>query len=153
MQLGSVDFELLCNQFFLLLLLTRVQLWNRMDCTTPSFPALHCLPEFTNIHVRSIGDAVQPSHPLSPAFPRPLIFASVGAFPSGSLHQVTEIQELRLQCCRTCGISCLFSLWRPVNKRSPAEQPNEYALMNNRSWEWFIPSQLHWGRHYWCKIF
>ena len=36
-----------------------------MDCSTPDFPVLHYLPECTQTHVRWIGDAIQPAHPLS----------------------------------------------------------------------------------------
>ena len=42
---------------------------NPMDCRTPGFPVLHCLQEFAQIHVHSVGDAMQPSHPLSPPSP------------------------------------------------------------------------------------
>ena len=41
-----------------------------MDCSTPGFPVLHCLPEFAQIHVHQVGDAIQPSHP--PFLPSPL---------------------------------------------------------------------------------
>ena len=43
-----------------------------MDCNTPGFPVLHCLPEFAQIHVHWVGEAIQPSHPLSPPFPSTL---------------------------------------------------------------------------------
>ena len=50
--------------------LSRVWLFvTPMDCSTPSSPVLHCLPEFTQTPVHWVGDAVQPSHPLSPHFP------------------------------------------------------------------------------------
>ena len=42
-----------------------------MDCSMPGFPVHHQLPEFTQTHVHPVGDAIQPSHPLSspsPAF-------------------------------------------------------------------------------------
>ena len=43
-----------------------------MDCSMPGFPVLHHLPELAQTHVHRIGDAIQPSHPLSspppPAF-------------------------------------------------------------------------------------
>ena len=42
---------------------------NPMDCSTPGFPVLHCLPEFAQIHVHQVGDAIQPSHPLFPPSP------------------------------------------------------------------------------------
>ena len=40
-----------------------------MDCSTPGFPVLHRLSEFTQTHVHQVGDAIQPSHPLSPSSP------------------------------------------------------------------------------------
>ena len=36
-----------------------------MDCSTPGFPVHHQLPELTQTHVHWVGDAIQPSHPLS----------------------------------------------------------------------------------------
>ena len=42
-----------------------------MDCSTPSFPAYHQLPELAQTHVHQVYDAIQPCHPLpssSPAF-------------------------------------------------------------------------------------
>jgi len=41
-----------------------------MDCSMPSFPVHHQLPELTQTHVHRVGDAIQPSHPLlSPSPP------------------------------------------------------------------------------------
>ena len=41
-----------------------------IDRSTPSLPAHHQLPEFTQSHVHWVGDAIQPSHPLlSPSLP------------------------------------------------------------------------------------
>ena len=39
------------------------------DYSMPGFPVLHHLPEFAQIHVHGVGDAIQPSHPLSPTSP------------------------------------------------------------------------------------
>ena len=43
--------------------------------STPGLPVCHQLPEFTQTHVHRVGDAIQPSHPLSfpslPAFNLP----------------------------------------------------------------------------------
>ena len=36
-----------------------------MDCSTPHLPVHHQLPESTQTHVHWVGDAFQPSHPLS----------------------------------------------------------------------------------------
>ena len=40
-----------------------------MNRRTPGLPVHHQLPEFTQTHVHRVGDAIQPSHPLS--FPSP----------------------------------------------------------------------------------
>ena len=40
-----------------------------MDCSMPGLPVHHQLPEFTQIHVHWVGDAIQPSHPLSSPSP------------------------------------------------------------------------------------
>ena len=40
-----------------------------MDCSMPGLPIHHQLPEFTQTHVRRVGDAIQPSHPLSSPCP------------------------------------------------------------------------------------
>ena len=43
-----------------------------MDRSTPGLPVHHQLPELTQTHVHRVGDAIQPSHPLS--FPSPPTF-------------------------------------------------------------------------------
>ena len=40
-------------------------LCNPMDCSMPGLPVHHQLPEIAQIHVHRVGDAIQPSHPLS----------------------------------------------------------------------------------------
>ena len=40
-----------------------------MNHSTPGFPVQHQLPEFTQTHVHRVGDAIQPSHPLSSLSP------------------------------------------------------------------------------------
>ena len=57
---------------------------NPMDCSTPGFPVLHSLPEFTETHARRVSDAIQPSHPLSSPSPTAIIPAS-GSFPVSQL--------------------------------------------------------------------
>ena len=43
-----------------------------MNHSTPGLPVHHQLPEFTQTHVHRVGDAIQPSHPLSsPSPPAP----------------------------------------------------------------------------------
>ena len=40
-----------------------------MDCSTPGYLVHHQLPEFTQTRVHWVGDAIQPSHPLSSPSP------------------------------------------------------------------------------------
>ena len=40
-----------------------------MNLSTPGLPVHHQLPEFTQIHVHQVGDAIQPSQPLSSPSP------------------------------------------------------------------------------------
>ena len=40
-----------------------------MNCSMPGLPVYHQLPEFTQTHVHRVGDAIQPSHPLSSPSP------------------------------------------------------------------------------------
>ena len=43
----------------------------------PDFPVLHHLLEFAQTHVHGVGDAIQPSHPLSPLLLLPSVFPSI----------------------------------------------------------------------------
>ena len=43
--------------------------WVPMDCSMPGFPVHHQSSELAQTHVRWVGDAIQPSHPLSSASP------------------------------------------------------------------------------------
>ena len=40
-----------------------------MNCSMPGLLVHHHLPECTQTHVHRVGDAIQPSHPLSSPFP------------------------------------------------------------------------------------
>ena len=44
-------------------------LCNPMNRSTPDLPVHHQLPESTQTHVHRVGDAIQPSHPLSSPSP------------------------------------------------------------------------------------
>ena len=63
------------------------------DCSTPGLPVHHQLPEFTQIHVHWVGDAIQPCHLLSsPSFPAFNLSQHQGLFKwVSSLHQVASI--------------------------------------------------------------
>ena len=42
---------------------------NPMNYSMPGLPVHHQLPELTQTHVHRVGDAIQPSHPLSSPSP------------------------------------------------------------------------------------
>ena len=69
------------------------------DCSTPGLPVHHQLPEFTQTHVHWVGDAIQPSHPLSSPSPPALSLSKhQGLFKRvSSLHQVAKLLEFQLQ--------------------------------------------------------
>ena len=49
-------------------LLSCVWLCDPMDCSKPGFPVLYHLMELAQTHAYWLGDAIQPSHPLSSPF-------------------------------------------------------------------------------------
>ena len=68
-------------------------LCNPMDCSTPGLPVHHQLPELTQTHVNWVGDAIQPSHPLSsPYLPAFNLSQHQSLFKwVSSLHQVAKV--------------------------------------------------------------
>ena len=70
-----------------------------MGCSTPGFPVLHHLLEFAQIHVRWVGDVIQPSHPLLPSFPPTLnLFQHQVVLKwVSSSNQVANVLELQHQ--------------------------------------------------------
>jgi len=70
--------------------------YDPMDCSVPGFPDLHYLPEFTQILVHWVSDAIQPFHPPLPSSPPAFNLSQhQGLFQrGGSLHQVAKVLEL-----------------------------------------------------------
>ena len=65
-----------------------------MNCTTPGLPVHHQLPEFTQNHVHWVGDAIQPSHPLSSPSPAPNPSQHQSLFQwVNSSHEVAKVRE------------------------------------------------------------
>ena len=60
-------------------------LCNPMNCNMSGLPVHHHLLEFTQTHVHQVGDAIEPSHPLScPSPPAPPIPPSIRVFSNES---------------------------------------------------------------------
>ena len=70
-----------------------------MNHSTPGLPVQHQLPEFTQSHVHWVGDAIQPSHPLSSPSPPALNLSQhQGLFKwVSSSYQVAKVLEFQLQ--------------------------------------------------------
>ena len=66
--------EHLCMSLFSSVAQLCLILCDPMDCNMPCFSVPHQIPELAQTHVHRVGDATQPSHPLSssspPAFSR-----------------------------------------------------------------------------------
>ena len=64
-----------------------------MDCSTPGLPVHPQLPEPTQTHVHHVGNAIQPSHPLSsPSPPTFNLSQHQGVFQwVSSLHQMAKV--------------------------------------------------------------
>ena len=77
----------------------RPALCDPMDCSMPGFSVLHHLPEFSQIHVHSFDDAIQPSHSLlPPSSPALNLSQNEGLFQwVSSLHHVAKVLEHKLQ--------------------------------------------------------
>ena len=88
------------------------------DCSTPGFPVLHRLPELAQTHVRGVGGAIQPSHPVAPFPSRLQSFPASGAFP---------VSQLFTQVPKVFSISFSFSI-------TPS---NEYSGLINFRMDWF----------------
>ena len=69
-----------------------------MNRSTPGLPVHHQLLEFTQTHVHRVGDAIQPSHPLSsPSPPAPNPFQHQGLFQwINSSHDVAKVLDFQL---------------------------------------------------------
>ena len=59
-----------------------------MNRSTPGLPVRHQLLESTQTHVHRVGDAIQPSHPLSPLLFLPSIFPSIRVFSNESALRI-----------------------------------------------------------------
>jgi len=81
-----------------------------MEWSKPGFP-IHHLPELAQIHVHWVGDAIQPSCPLSSLFPPSLSLSQHQGLFSwvSSAHQVAKVFELQLHHQSSNAYSVLIS--------------------------------------------
>ena len=75
-----------------------VQLCDPMGCSMPSLPVHHQLPKLSKTHAHQVGDAIQPSHPLSSPSSAFNLSQHQGLFKwISSSHRVAKVLEFQLQ--------------------------------------------------------
>ena len=83
-------------------------LCNPIDCSTPGFPVLNCLLELAQTHVCWVGDAIQPSYPLSSPWP----FVKTGqCVRVGSYNPVSKTPKNIYTVCRWA-TQLVVTVWR-----------------------------------------
>ena len=82
-----------------------------MDSSMPGLPVHHQLLEFTQTHVHWVGDATQPSHPLSSPYPPTFNLSQhQGLFKwDSSSHQVARVLEFQFNISPSNEYSGLIS--------------------------------------------
>ena len=82
-----------------------------MNCSTPGLPVHHQLPEFTQTHIHRVGDAIQPSHPLSSLSSCP---QSLPASESSPMIPLLKENFRHLKLCLTTPLACFLfhSSWK-----------------------------------------
>ena len=84
---------------FNLIIQSCLTLCDSMDCSPPGFPVHHQLLELAQTHVRWVGDAIQPSHPLSSPSPSALNLSGHQSLFQwvNCLHEEVKVLEFQLQ--------------------------------------------------------
>ena len=101
-----------------------------MNRSTPGLPVHHQLPEFIQIHVHWVGDAIQPSHPLSSPSPPALNLSQHQALFHwvSSSHQVAKVLQFQLQ-------HQSFQWKKPYKKRKTKPGPeSQLSLQHHQFW-------------------
>ena len=122
-----------------------------MDCSMTGFPVLHHLPEFAQLHVHWVSNAIQPSYPLLPSSSAFNLSQYQGLFQWVScLHQVAKVLELQsLQKVwfplRLTGLISWISKWfSRVWSDSPESSPSpQFKSINSCMFCLFMAQLLH----------
>ena len=141
-----------------------VNLCDPMDCSTPGLPVLHHLPEFAQTHAHWVGDAIQPSHPLSPPSPPASIFPNIRSVATSQLfapggHGVgasalTSVLPMNIQGLFPLGFPLISSLSKGLS-RVFSRTKVIYLLQHHPKFPIYPYSPFHFGDHkfvfYVCK--
>ena len=140
--------------------LSLVRLYNPMNCSMPGFPALHYLLELAQTHFHRVGDAIQPSHPLSP--PSPPAFnlfqyqalsqrvsyshqvTSLGISPSKEYSGLIPLELTGLISLQSKGLSRVFSNITVQKHQFFGPQLSFWSNSHIHTWQ----NVVHWRREW-----
>ena len=112
-----------------------------MDCSMPGFPVLHYLPEFAQIHIHWVSDAIQLYHPLLSPSSRTLNLSQhQGLFQwVGSSHEVAKVLALQpqhqtFQWTFRVDILLVWLIWSPCCPRDSGESSPAPQFSSTNSW-------------------
>ena len=101
-----------------------------MNCSMPGLPVYHQLLGFTHTHVHRVGDAIQPSHPLSsPSPPAPNPSQHQGLF-----QWVNSSHEVAAAAAAAKSLHSCLTLCDPIDS-SPPGSPVP-GILQARTLEW-----------------
>ena len=90
---------------------------DHMNRSMPGFPAHQKFPEFTQTLVHWVGDAIQPSHPLSSPFP-----------PAPNTYQHQSL----FQCVSSSHVVAKY--WGFTFSSTPSNETQDWSLLGWTSW-------------------
>ena len=146
-----------------------------MDYSRPGFPIHHRFPEPAQTHIHRVGDAIQPSHPLSPPFPSafnpllllPLLYKreqfhidawGVQFCGRPSRFQETSLSEKASGNCYCCSVTLALlitqkaeqldrNLWLPNQAISPTHENTRHCC------QYIVASPFHCMLiYYWIQM-
>ena len=130
-----------------------------MNRSTPGLPVHHQLPESTQTHLHWVGDAIQPSHPLSSPFPHAFnLFQHQSLFKLVScLHQVAKVLEFQLQhqsFQRTPRTGSLLGWtgWISLPSKGLSRVFSNTTVQKHQFFSAQPSSQSNWHIHTWPQI-
>ena len=117
-----------------------------MDCSMPGFLVLHHLPEFAQTHVHWVGNAIQPSNPLSTPSPPALNLPQ---------HQGLFVIKSTLLIKWPKDWSFSFSIVLPMNIQGwfPLELTGLISLLSKENFMSFLQHYNLKASIFWCSAF
>ena len=120
----------------------------------PGSSVLHYSPNFVQIHVHRVGDAIQPPHPLSPSSPFAFnLSQNQGLFQwVGSSHQVAQVLELQLEHQSFQGIfriNILSSLAQKIESINSSAQLKALSILHGPT---LTSTHNYWKNHQFSSV-